>query len=180
MGHLQPREALFVSKPAGQPGPGPRLNICPGRAACAVQRGGLMVYTHPGGRSKPEGGGGFWRPWSMDARDNTWVLYTLGDSRNTGKGGQPRRYRGTGRVREPRGRRQARREMKNTRVAALSLAGRQVSTSPTPKRSRRRVIRCAFPVPRNPRAPHGGLGARRARARAARARREHAAPLHAN
>ena len=57
---------------------------------------------------------------------------------------------------------------------------RQVSTPRTPKWSRRRVIRCAFPVPRNSRAPRGGLGARRARARAARARGKHAAPLHAN
>lgn len=35
------------------------------------------------------GPGGNWGGWvlaPMDARDNTWVLYTLGDSRNARKG----------------------------------------------------------------------------------------------
>ena len=84
----------------------------------------------------------------------------LGGREERGKGrAGPEGTRGTGRVREPRGRRQTRREMKNTRVAAF-WSGRHgtFSTPRTPKRSRRRVIRCAFPVPRNSRAPRGGLG----------------------
>ena len=84
----------------------------------------------------------------------------LGGREEAGKGrAGPEGTRGTGRVREPRGRRQTRREMKNTRVAAF-WSGRHgtFSTPRTPKRSRRRVIRCAFPVPRNSRAPRGGLG----------------------
>ena len=84
----------------------------------------------------------------------------LGGREEAGKGrAGPEGASETGRVREPRGRRQTRREMKNTRVAAF-WSGRHgtFSTPRTPKRSRRRVIRCAFPVPRNSRAPRGGLG----------------------